>query len=180
MPKNPDLGALESIEGDHERFALKEGVFYLHAPDGIGRSKLAANAEKLLGVAVTSPNWRTVCKVIRLNPSPPAFSNLSNGEPSANSKRPSASGFVRYPASATTSCTRRPARDSTPPRAPTVPWIGTLTSHGSPLQGGPNTYEASTAFYDPYRILGSDCWKWKKLSGSYLPLTRIKRSKLAP
>lgn len=179
MPKNPDLGALESIKGDHERFALKDGVVYLHAPDGIGRSKLAANAEKLLGVAVTSRNWRTVCKVIRLNPSPPAFSSLSSGEPSSNSKRPSASGLVRYPARATTSCTRRPARDSTPPRSPTVPWTGTSTSHGSPLQGGPNTYEARTAFYDPYRILGSDCWKWKKSSGSYLPLTRTKRSKLA-
>ena len=66
MPKNPDLGALESIKGDRERFALKDGVFYLHAPDGIGRSKLAANAEKLLGVAVTGRNWRTVCKVMAM------------------------------------------------------------------------------------------------------------------
>jgi uncharacterized protein (DUF1697 family) len=66
VPKNPDLGALESVRGDHERFALKDGVFYLHAPDGIGRSKLAANAEKLLGVAVTSRNWRTVCKVMAM------------------------------------------------------------------------------------------------------------------
>jgi uncharacterized protein (DUF1697 family) len=98
MPKNPDPGALESIKGDHERFALKDGAFYLHAPDDIGRSKLAANAETFLGVAVTSRNWRT----------------------------------------------------------------------------------ARTAFYDPYRTLGSDCWKWKKSSASYLPLTRTKRSKLAP
>ena len=66
MPKNPDLGALESIKSDRERFALKDKVFYLHAPDGIGRSKLAANAEKLLGVAVTSRNWRTVCKVMAM------------------------------------------------------------------------------------------------------------------
>ena len=66
MPKNPDLGALESIKSDRERFVLKDGVLYLHAPDGIGRSKLAANAEKLLGVAMTGRNWRTVCKVMAM------------------------------------------------------------------------------------------------------------------
>ena len=63
MPRNLDPSALESIKGDRERFALKNGVFYLHAPEGIGRSKLAANAEKLLGVAITGRNWRTVRKV---------------------------------------------------------------------------------------------------------------------
>jgi uncharacterized protein (DUF1697 family) len=66
IPKNPDLDALESIKSDRERFALKDRVFYLHAPDGIGRSKLAANTEKLLGVAITGRNWRTVCKVMTM------------------------------------------------------------------------------------------------------------------
>ena len=66
MPNNPDLGALESIKGDGERFALKDSVFYLHAPEGIGRSKLAANTEKVLGVAATGRNWRTVCKVMAI------------------------------------------------------------------------------------------------------------------
>jgi len=66
MPKNPDLGTLESIKGDSERFALKDRVFYLHAPEGIGRSKLAANTEKLLGVAITGRNWRTVCRVMAM------------------------------------------------------------------------------------------------------------------
>ena len=66
MPKNPDFEALESIKSRRERFALKGGVFYLHAPDGIGRSKLAASAEKLLGVSMTGRNWRTVCKVLAM------------------------------------------------------------------------------------------------------------------
>ena len=66
MPKNPDLGALDSIKSDRERFALKDRVFYLHTPDSIGRSKLAANAEKLLGVALTARNWRTVCRVMAM------------------------------------------------------------------------------------------------------------------
>jgi uncharacterized protein (DUF1697 family) len=65
-PTNPDLNALESIKSDRERFALKDGVFYLHAPDGIGRSKLAANSERLLGVAMTGRNWRTICKIMAM------------------------------------------------------------------------------------------------------------------
>jgi uncharacterized protein (DUF1697 family) len=66
MPKNPNLGALDSIKSDRERFALRDRFFYLHAPDGIGRSKLAATAEKLLGVALTARNWRTVRKVMTM------------------------------------------------------------------------------------------------------------------
>jgi uncharacterized protein (DUF1697 family) len=66
VPNNPDFDALESIKTDRERFLLEEGVFYLHAPDGIGRSRLAANAERLLGVSITGRNWRTVCKVLAM------------------------------------------------------------------------------------------------------------------
>jgi len=62
-PTNPDLKKLESLKADSERFVLKDAVFYLHAPDGIGRSKLAASSEKLLGVPMTDRNWRTVCKI---------------------------------------------------------------------------------------------------------------------
>jgi uncharacterized protein (DUF1697 family) len=65
-PESPDLAALERIRGDRERFVLGEDVFYLHAPDGIGRSKLAANVEKLLGVPTTARNWRTVGKIMEL------------------------------------------------------------------------------------------------------------------
>jgi uncharacterized protein (DUF1697 family) len=65
-PEHPDLDGLEEIKGDRERFVLSDGVFYLHAPDGIGRSKLAANAEKLLGVPTTARNWRTISKVMEL------------------------------------------------------------------------------------------------------------------
>ncbi|MCH9650063.1 MAG: DUF1697 domain-containing protein [Deltaproteobacteria bacterium] len=62
-PQNPDLEKLDSLRKESERFHLSEQVFYLHAPEGIGRSKLAARAEKLLGVPMTSRNWRTVCKI---------------------------------------------------------------------------------------------------------------------
>ena len=66
VPENPDLKALQDLKTENERFELKETVFYLHAPDGIGRSKLAANLEKLLGVSATGRNWRTVCKIMEL------------------------------------------------------------------------------------------------------------------
>ena len=66
VPEDPNFDALESIKADRERFVLKDSVFYLHAPDGIGRSKLATNVERSLGVWVTARNWRTVCKVIEM------------------------------------------------------------------------------------------------------------------
>jgi uncharacterized protein (DUF1697 family) len=62
-PKNPDLKKLESLRKDSERFHLIDTIFYLHAPEGIGRSKLAASSEKLLGTPMTDRNWKTVCKL---------------------------------------------------------------------------------------------------------------------
>jgi len=61
VPSNPDLAKLESLKAGREQFRLVDKVFFLHAPDGVGRSKLAANAERLLGVPATDRNWRTVC-----------------------------------------------------------------------------------------------------------------------
>ena len=65
-PKNPDLEKLNSLKKASERFHLGDNVFYLHAPEGVGRSKLAASTEKLLGVPMTDRNWRTVCKIKEL------------------------------------------------------------------------------------------------------------------
>jgi uncharacterized protein (DUF1697 family) len=62
-PEHPNLKTLDSLKRGSERFRLIDSVFYLHAPDGIGKSKLAANAEKLLGVEMTDRNWRTVCAI---------------------------------------------------------------------------------------------------------------------
>ena len=70
IPTEPDLAALESIKIPTEQFKLMGKVFYLHAPDGVGRSKLAAKAEKLLGVEVTARNWNTVVKLIAMTTDP--------------------------------------------------------------------------------------------------------------
>ncbi|MEO0533852.1 MAG: DUF1697 domain-containing protein [Cyanobacteria bacterium P01_A01_bin.123] len=70
VPEAPNLDALESLVKNSERFKLKEQVFYLHTPNGIGRSKLAAQVEKLLGVAATARNWRTVSQILTLAKQP--------------------------------------------------------------------------------------------------------------
>ncbi len=63
IPANPDLEKLKHIKKDSEEFALIGKVFYLLAPEGVGRSKLASDSEKLLGVLMTDRNWRTVLKI---------------------------------------------------------------------------------------------------------------------
>ena len=49
-----------------ERFALGPGAFYLHAPDGIGRSKLAANVEHEFGQPATARNLNTLNQLAAL------------------------------------------------------------------------------------------------------------------
>ena len=66
VPQNPDLPMLNNLRKDSEQFKLIDKVFYLHAPDGIGRSKLAERVEKALGVAATARNWQTVSKVMAM------------------------------------------------------------------------------------------------------------------
>jgi uncharacterized protein (DUF1697 family) len=66
VPKKPDLKKLESLREKNERFQLIGSAFYLHAPDGTGPSKLAANTERLLGVSMTDRNWRTVGKILEM------------------------------------------------------------------------------------------------------------------
>ena len=63
---DPNTKALDDIKSPTESYKLTDRVFYLHAPDGSGRSKLAANVEKHLGVVVTARNYRTVDKLLSM------------------------------------------------------------------------------------------------------------------
>ncbi|MEL7186421.1 MAG: DUF1697 domain-containing protein [Pseudomonadota bacterium] len=54
---------IHSLQGRNEQYELTDLAFYLLAPDGIARSKLAADVEKCLGVAATARNWRSVGKL---------------------------------------------------------------------------------------------------------------------
>jgi uncharacterized protein (DUF1697 family) len=65
-PAKAKLTLLAEIKSKSERFEVRGSVLYLHAPDGIGRSKLAANVERKLGVAATARNWRTVCRLFEI------------------------------------------------------------------------------------------------------------------
>jgi uncharacterized protein (DUF1697 family) len=65
-PRKPDLAAMDALKTSTESFALKGKVFYLYAPDGIGRSKLAARVERLLGVVATARNWNTVTRLMQM------------------------------------------------------------------------------------------------------------------
>ncbi len=62
-PAQPDLAGIETIRAKTEKCLLQGKVFYLYAPDGVARSKLAASMERLLGVPITSRNWNTVKKL---------------------------------------------------------------------------------------------------------------------
>ena len=57
---------LEQLCADSEQYTLIDSVFYLYAPKGIGRSKLAAKAESILGVDTTARNLNTVRKLLAM------------------------------------------------------------------------------------------------------------------
>lgn len=61
-----DVEKLNSLKKPNEEFRLIEQVFYLHAPDGLGRSKLAEKVERILAVPTTARNWNTVNKLLGL------------------------------------------------------------------------------------------------------------------
>ena len=65
-PVVPNIKELDNAKASTEKYAITKRVFYLHAPDGIGRSKLAMNAEKHLGVVTTARNYRTVQKLLAM------------------------------------------------------------------------------------------------------------------
>jgi uncharacterized protein (DUF1697 family) len=62
-PQDPDMNKLEALRHESESYTLMRKIFYLYAPDGIGRSKVAAGVEKALGVSATARNWRSVCQI---------------------------------------------------------------------------------------------------------------------
>ena len=66
IPESPDLEILENLKSKTEQFQLIEKTFYLYAPDGIGRSKLAKTIETALKTTKTARNWNTVNSVLKI------------------------------------------------------------------------------------------------------------------
>jgi uncharacterized protein (DUF1697 family) len=67
LPMKALRGLLENLGLQNVQTYIQSGrVFYLHAPDGIGRSKLAEKVARFLGVSTTARNWRTVSKMLEM------------------------------------------------------------------------------------------------------------------
>lgn len=66
LPSEPAVENLQNHAAELEQIRQIDRVLYLHAPSGIGKSKLAARIEKTVGVPVTARNWRTVSKLYEL------------------------------------------------------------------------------------------------------------------
>lgn len=63
-PKSLDYPLLDSLKVKSENYKLVDKVFYLHAPDGIGRSKLVEKMGKAFtGVTMTARNLNTINKL---------------------------------------------------------------------------------------------------------------------
>ena len=54
---------LNKYIADSEEYTVNGNVFYLHAPEGIGRSKLVKNIESCLGQSATGRNLNTINKI---------------------------------------------------------------------------------------------------------------------
>lgn len=57
---------LKSLKHDTEEYSIRDKVFYLYAPDGIGRSKLVSNIESCLNTRATGRNLNTIRKLQEL------------------------------------------------------------------------------------------------------------------
>ncbi|MBO6719675.1 MAG: DUF1697 domain-containing protein [Rhizobiaceae bacterium] len=63
LADEPDPANVEMVRGyavDGEQISVVGQVAYLHTPHGFGRSKMAEQFDKRIGVANTARNWRTV------------------------------------------------------------------------------------------------------------------------
>lgn len=66
-PRRDSLSKLAEWASGDERLVAHGREIYAWFPDGIGRSRLAAQLSKQsLGVTATARNWKTVCKLLEL------------------------------------------------------------------------------------------------------------------
>jgi len=67
LSASPDRERLEKVDPrqfEPDEFLVGDRVMYIHCPNGLGRSKLAAYPwERRLGLRITSRNWNTVTKL---------------------------------------------------------------------------------------------------------------------
>jgi uncharacterized protein (DUF1697 family) len=61
-----NLPSLEELKAEDESYFQTDRCFYLHAPNGIGRSKLADKVDRSLGKSTTARNYKTVLKLLEM------------------------------------------------------------------------------------------------------------------
>ena len=62
----PDTERMDALLANGEQYTIQGDVCYIHAPNGIGRSKLVAKIESCLGVPATGRNWNSVQKISKM------------------------------------------------------------------------------------------------------------------
>ncbi len=69
VPETVDYALLDSLKSESEAYQLIDTLFYLYAPDGIGRSKLVEKIGKAFsGVTMTARNLNTINKILEMIP----------------------------------------------------------------------------------------------------------------
>jgi len=63
-PPQLDTSGIDALRTPSEGVTVAGSTVWLHAPDGIGRSKLAAKMERLIGVEATARNLNTIRKMV--------------------------------------------------------------------------------------------------------------------
>ncbi len=61
-----NVGKIQALVANDEEYKLDGRVFYLHAPNGIGRSRLVSNIESCLGTSATGRNLNTVLRIKKM------------------------------------------------------------------------------------------------------------------
>ncbi|NKB99775.1 MAG: DUF1697 domain-containing protein [Pseudomonadales bacterium] len=65
-PKEEALAKLEATATNNEKVQWVAPALYLHAPGGIGRSKIVSRMDSLVGTPTTGRNWQTIEKLAAL------------------------------------------------------------------------------------------------------------------
>ena len=65
-PKAANIERIRACAVKGEEIEVINGIAYLHTPHGFGKSKMAANFDKWIGVTNTARNWNTVLKLAEL------------------------------------------------------------------------------------------------------------------
>jgi uncharacterized protein (DUF1697 family) len=65
-PGEKRISAAMQLLSESESFKVIGSLLYLHAPEGIGRSKFAGAIDRALQMQTTGRNWRTVMKLEEL------------------------------------------------------------------------------------------------------------------